>query len=164
MADENATEGTENTASDAAQSDSAQLGEGGLKALDAERKRATEAEKTAKALQAQLDALNDAKLTETQRLQKQLDELAANYAQAQKEAIRNRVIASEGVPASLAGFLSGDDEDSLIASARALKSAVAEASKPGTPAPDPSQGSGSAALPLNGDGIENALKNALGLR
>lgn len=164
MADEQATatvENAENTK--AVQSDSAELGEGGKKALAAERERAATAEKQAKALQAQIDELNNAKLSETERLQKQLDVLTDEHNAARAETTRLRVIAAEGIPESLAGFLSGDSEESLVQSARALKAAVAEASKPGTPAPDPSQGSGSAALPLNGDGIENALKNALGL-
>lgn len=164
MTEQQATESVETTeGTEVEQSDSVELGEGGKKALEAERKRATEAERQAKALQAQIDALDAAKLTETERLQKQLDDLSANYRTAQIEATRNRVIATEGIPASLSGFLSGEDEESLTASARALKAAVVEASKPGTPAPDPSQGGGAAALPLNGDGIENALKNALGL-
>ncbi|HCS2945573.1 TPA: hypothetical protein OQU49_004135 [Shigella flexneri] len=141
MADEQAApavESTENT--EAVQSDSDALGEGGKKALEAERKRASEAERSAKELQAQIDAINDAKLTETQRLEKQLAELQASYQASQIESARNRVIATEGVPANLADFVTGDSEQALQASARALLSAIAEASKPGTPAPDPSQG------------------------
>src|SRR5690606_12267915 len=110
MADEQAAqavESTENT--EAAQSDSVEaLGEGGKKALDAERKRAAEAEKQAKALQAQIDALNDAKLTETERLQKQLDALTADYQAAQVDAARNRVAAEEQIPAGLVGYLAGE--------------------------------------------------------
>ena len=119
-----------------------QLGDAGKKALDAERKRADEAEKTARSLQAQLQAKEDASLTETQRLQKQLDELHASYQAAQLDAIRNRVIAEQSIPPQLAGFVSGDDEAALVASAQSLKAAVAEATKPGTPTPDPSQGRG----------------------
>lgn len=141
MADEQAaqveaTEGTEQAPSDSGEA----LGEGGKKALEAERKRASEAEKSAKELQAQIDAINDAKLTETQRLEKQLSELQANYQASQIESARNRVIATEGVPANLADFVVGDSEAALQSSARSLLSAIAEASKPGTPAPDPSQG------------------------
>lgn len=141
MADEQAaqveaTEGTEQAPSDSGEA----LGEGGKKALEAERKRASEAERSAKELQSQIDAINDAKLTETQRLEKQLSELQANYQASQIESARNRVIATEGVPANLADFVVGDSEEALQASARSLLSAIAEASKPGTPAPDPSQG------------------------
>ena len=148
MADEQAAqavESTENT--EAAQSDSVEaLGEGGKKALDAERKRAAEAEKQAKALQAQLDALNDAKLTETERLQKQLDALTSDYRAAQVDAARNRVAAEEQIPAGLVGYLAGDDESAIRESAKVLKSAIAEAAKPGTPAPDPSQGASGAGV------------------
>lgn len=142
MVDEQAAQVAESAGSaEAVQSDSVEvLGEGGKKALEAERKRASEAERSAKELQAQIDAINDAKLTETQRLEKQLAELQANYQASQIESARNRVIATEGVPASLASFVVGDSEQALQASARALLAAIAEASKPGTPAPDPSQG------------------------
>lgn len=146
MADENTGEAVESTENaEAAQSDSVEvLGEGGKKALDAERKRATEAEKQAKALQAQIDALNDAKLTETERLQKQLDALTADYQAAQIDAARNRVAAEEQIPAGLVGYLTGDDEAAIRESAKVLKAAIAEAAKPGTPAPDPSQGASGA--------------------
>lgn len=140
MADEQATGVVDSADAYVEQSDSAELGDGGKKALDAERKRASEAEKQAKTLQAQIDALNDAKLTETERLQKQLDDLSSEYAKAQIESARNRVATEEQIPAGLVGYLVGDSEDSIRESAKSLKSAIAEASKPGTPAPDPSQG------------------------
>ena len=146
MADEQAAqavESTENT--EAAQSDSGEvLGDGGKKALEAERKARADAEKAAKDFKAQLDALNDAKLSETERLQKQLDALTADYQAAQVEAARNRVAAEEQIPAGLVGYLTGSDEAAIRESAKVLKSAIAEASKPGTPAPDPSQGAASA--------------------
>lgn len=116
------------------------LGEGGKKALEAERKRASEAEKQAKALQAQLDALNDSKLTETERLQKQIEDLSTRYEQAQLAETRNRVAVAEQIPSQLVGYLAGSDEAELIDSAQTLKAAIAEATKPGTPKPDPSQG------------------------
>ena len=93
---------------------------------------------------AQLDALNDAKLTETERLQKQLDALTADYQAAQIDAARNRVAAEEQIPAGLVGYLTGSDEAAIRDSAKVLKSAIAEAAKPGTPAPDPSQGASGA--------------------
>ena len=141
MADETTAEAVEAVETNTEQSDSGEvLGEGGKKALDAERKRATEAEKLAKELKAQVDALNDAKLSETERLQKQLDALTNDYRAAQVDAARNRVAAEEQIPAGLVGYLTGEDESAIRESAKVLKSAIAEASKPGTPAPDPSQG------------------------
>lgn len=145
MADENTGEAVEATESAVEQSDSAEgLGEGGKKALEAERKARADAEKAAKDFKAQLDALNDAKLTETERLQKQLDALTADYKAAQVDAARNRVAAEEQIPAGLVGYLTGDDESAIRESAKVLKSAIAEAAKPGTPAPDPSQGASGA--------------------
>lgn len=141
MADENTAEAVEAAETSTEQSDSGEvLGDGGKKALEAERKARADAEKAAKDFKAQLDALNDAKLTETERLQKQLDALTADYQAAQVEAARNRVAAEEQIPAGLVGYLTGTDEAAIRESAKVLKSAIAEASKPGTPAPDPSQG------------------------
>ena len=139
MADETTAEAVESTETSTEQSDSGEeLREGGKKALDAERKARADAEKAAKDLKAQLDALNDAKLTETERLQKQLDALTADYRAAQVDAARNRVAAEEQIPAGLVGYLTGDDESAIRESAKVLKAAIAEAAKPGTPAPDPS--------------------------
>ena len=102
MADENTGEAVEAAESAVEQSDSVEgLGEGGKKALEAERKARADAEKAAKDFKAQLDALNDAKLTETERLQKQLDALTADYQAAQIDAARNRVAAEEQIPAGL---------------------------------------------------------------
>ena len=146
MADETTTEAVESTEStEQAQSDSGEvLGDGGKKALEAERKARADAEKAAKDFKAQLDALNDAKLSETERLQKQLDALTNDYRAAQVDAARNRVAAEEQIPAGLVGYLTGDDEAAIRESAKVLKSAIAEAAKPGTPAPDPSQGASGA--------------------
>ena len=146
MADETTAEAVESTEStEQAQSDSGEvLGDGGKRALEAERKARADAEKAAKDFKAQLDALNDAKLSETERLQKQLDALTADYKAAQVDAARNRVAAEEQIPAGLVGYLTGDDESAIRESAKVLKSAIAEAAKPGTPAPDPSQGASGA--------------------
>ena len=141
MADETTAEAVEAAETNTEQSDSSEvLGDGGKKALEAERKARADAEKAAKDFKAQLDALNDAKLSETERLQKQLDALANDYKAAQVDAARNRVAAEEQIPAGLVGYLTGDDESAIRESAKVLKSAIAEAAKPGTPAPDPSQG------------------------
>lgn len=123
------------------QGDPAELGEAGKKALAAERKRADDAEKARRALEAQLQEKDNASLTETQRLQKQIEELQASYQASQLEAARSRVIATEGISPALASFVQGADEAELLASAQALKAALADATKPGTPIPDPSQGS-----------------------
>lgn len=145
MADEQGTEQAAPASAEVEQSDSVEaLGDGGKKALEAERKARADAEKVAKDLKAQIDALNDSKLSETERLQKQIDALTADYQAAQVDAARNRVAAEEQIPAGLVGYLTGADESEIRESAKVLKSAIAEASKPGTPAPDPSQGASSA--------------------
>ena len=104
MADETTAEAVEATETNTEQSDSSEvLGDGGKRALEAERKARADAEKAAKDFKAQLDALNDAQLTETARLQKQLDALTADYRAAQVDAARNRVAAEEQIPAGLVG-------------------------------------------------------------
>lgn len=149
MADEQGTEQTAPANAEVEQSDSSEtLGDGGKKALEAERKARADAEKAAKDYKAQIDALSDAKLTETERLQKQIDALTADYQAAQVEAARNRVAAEEQIPAGLVSYLNGGDEAAIRESAKALKSAIAAAAKPGTPAPDPSQGA--AGAPVGG--------------
>lgn len=142
MAEQDTSETTENQTPDAVekQGDPADLGDAGKKALDAERKRAHEAEKQAKLLQAQIDALNDSKLTEAQRMQKQIDDLTARYEEAQLSALRDRIAVEENIPAGLVPYLAGKDETELRESAVSLRAAIAEAAKPGTPKPDPTQG------------------------
>lgn len=139
------------------------LGEPGKKALDAERQARADAEKRLRDLEAQLNAANDEKLTETEKLQKQLNELQEQYETAQRTALRDRVAMDEQVPASLVGYLAGTTEAELRASAQGLTAAIAEAAKPGSPKPDPSQGgTGTTPPALNSDGLERALRAALG--
>ena len=135
------TEAPEGESQEQKQGDPAeQLGEPGKKALDAERKRAAEAEKRVKALEAQIEEKANASLSETERMQKQLEDLSSKYEAAQLASTRDRVAVSEQIPEGLIGYLAGTSEDEIRESAKQLKAAIAEAAKPGTPAPDPSQG------------------------
>jgi hypothetical protein len=142
------------------QGDPVELGDGGKKALEAERRRANALEKQLKAFQSQAEAQEASKLTELERAQKAANDAAAQLAEYQRTTLRQKVALEKGLPASLVNRLQGDDEDALSADADAL---LALLNAPTSPKPDPSQGA-KAALPLNGDGLEQALRNKLGIR
>jgi hypothetical protein len=84
--------------------------------------------------------------------------------QARREALRFRVAASSGISDEDAEiFLTGPDEESIKRQAERLVSLRTAAAAPGTPRPDPSQGATATPLPLNGDPIEKALRQKLGI-
>lgn len=124
------------------QSDSdGDLGEGGKKALEAERKRAAKAERDLKAMQARLDEIEAAKLSDLERAQKQATEAAAEAEKARAEVLRFRIAAKHGITDEDAElFLTGSDEDTLTRQAERLSARAAEADKPRSPKPDPNQG------------------------
>lgn len=153
-------EATVPTPADLVQGDPVELGDGGKKALEAERKRANAFEKQLKQFQAAAQQAEADKLSDLEKAQNAAREAAAQLAEYQKTAIRQKVALEKGVPANLVDRLRGDDEDSLSADADEL---LALLNKPTTPRPDPSQGA-KPALPLNGDALENALRSKLGIR
>ena len=142
------------------QGDPVELGDGGKKALDAERKRANALEKQLKAFQSEREAAEAAKLTELERAQKAAKEASERLAEYEKTTLRQKVALDTGLPAALVGRLQGDDEASLIADAESL---MALLKTPATPKPDPSQGAKGEAAALNGDPLLSTLKNKLGL-
>lgn len=114
-----------------------------------------------------LDQLEAEKLTETQRLQAQLDELSGKASAAEKANARLSVIASEGIPAEYQDLVHGDTPEALAASAKKAKELIDKANavsqKPLTSYRVNLDGDGSDALALNGSGIEDALKKKLGI-
>lgn len=79
------------------------------------------------------------------------------------ETTRLKVIASKQIPAEYHDLIRGDDEATLLASAEKV-SALLQANAAGERASFIIPGEGNAPkLALNGDGIEAALKNALGI-
>ena len=153
-------ETTAPTPADVVQGDPAELGDGGKKALEAERKRANALEKQLKQFQSERELAEAAKLSDLERAQKAAQEAAAQLAEYQKTAIRQKVALEKGIPANLVDRLRGDDEESLSVDADEL---LALLNKPTSPRPDPSQGA-KPALPLNGDSLEQALRTKLGIR
>jgi broad specificity phosphatase PhoE len=140
--------------------DSQELGDGGKKALQAERDARKQAEKTAAELSAKLKSFEDANLSELERAKKAADEAAAELASLRSENVRNKVALDKGVPADLVEFLTGDTEGDIAAKADLL---LARLNTPGTPKPDPSQGAKGEAAALNGDPLLSTIKSKLGL-
>lgn len=130
MADEeNITDVTETgSATDAGNLDDATtLGEGGQKALAAERKARAAAEKTAGAvtkerdrLAVRLQELEDRDKTEAQKLAEAKAAAESEAATARQELLRYRVAAAKKLPASLAARLQGSTEEEMAADADAL--------------------------------------------
>ncbi len=129
----------EGTATDAPET-TPDLGDGGKRALDAERRARRQAEKAAADAAARIKEYEDRDKTESQKLAEQLAALKAEAATARAETLRLRVAAETGLPADLHEFLVGDDEESVRAQARKLQAATAAATDPRRPAPDPTQG------------------------
>ena len=140
--------------------DPQELGDGGKKALSAERDARKAAERTAAELSAKLKSFEDANLSELERTKKAAEESAAELATLRKENVRSKVALAKGVPADLIEFLTGDSEEDVAAKADLL---MARLSAPGTPKPDPSQGAKIPDYALNGDPLLADLKNKLGI-
>lgn len=108
--------------------DDEKLREPGLKALQAEREAREQAEKSAKALQDQLDAIAAEKLTDEQKRQKATEDALsaqagadAARAAAEEQATRWRFAAVNGVPTQWVDRLQGATEEELAADWEALK-------------------------------------------
>lgn len=112
------------------------LGEGGKKALEAERTARATAEKTAKELQQQLDALNRANETAIEKAQREAKEAAEQAATASLDAFRTAAVKFGGISAEDADlFLTGTDVATLEKQAARLAERA-----PKSPIPDPTQG------------------------
>ena len=106
----------------APESDSPVLADPGKKALAEERRRAASAEKTAKALQAKLDALEAEKLSREEKAVKEAQDAAERAARAESEAMRWRIAAKHGISDEDAElFLTAADEETLSRQAERFK-------------------------------------------
>lgn len=112
------------------------LGENGEKALKAEREARAAAERSAAALQKQLDDIAAANLSDLEKAQKAAADAQAAADKATTEALRLRVAAKHGISDEDADlFLTGSDQETVERQAAAL---VARTST--SPKPDLSQG------------------------
>lgn len=98
------------------------LSDPGKKAIAEERRRAAQAEKTAKALQARLDAIEAENLTREEKALKERDEAAQRATQAEAEALKWKIAARNGISDEDADlFLTGSDEETLSKQAERFK-------------------------------------------
>ncbi|TXS08240.1 hypothetical protein EAO71_37200 [Streptomyces sp. ms191] len=109
------------------------LGEGGQKALAAERKARAAAEKSASAAQKKLDdmsrrlqAFEDRDKTEAQRLAERAQAAEAEAAKASSKLLRYEVASSKKLPPGWAGRLQGSTKEELEADADALLKELGE--------------------------------------
>lgn len=161
MSDATTTTTTDAPESSAAEvTETQELGDGGKKALQAERDARKAAEKANAELAAKLKEFEDSKLSDLERAQAQAAESAAELARLRTENVRATVALAKGVPADLVEFLTGDTEEDVAAKADLLMSRL---NAPTSPKPDPSQGAKGSATPLNGDPLLGAIKSKLGL-
>lgn len=115
------------------------LGEGGKKAIQAERDARKAAEKAASDLQAQLDAIKAAQMSDLEKAQAEAAKNAEEAASAKAEALRWRIAAKHGISDEDAEtFLTGSTEEALTRQAERLASLSTAA--PTTPKPDRTQG------------------------
>jgi hypothetical protein len=113
------------------------LGDPGKRAIVAERAKADAEKQRADTLQKQID---DAKLTTEQKAAADLEAAKAEGTEAKGLVEKYRIAAAKGLDLSLAERLVGSTTAELEADADKLKTLLG--AKPGTPAPDPSQGHG----------------------
>lgn len=96
------------------------LGEGGIKALKAEREAREAAEKELAEFRAEKQKAADAELSEVQRAQKERDDQAAENATLKATNARLAALAEHPVPKDYQDLVTGTDEASYLASAKKL--------------------------------------------
>lgn len=112
----------------------APLGESGEKALAEFKRRAREAERARKELEAKVQSFEDRDKSEQEKLAERATRAEAELQAARAETLRLKVAAEAGLPAELQEFLTAADEDGLKAQASKLKAVAAATAAPRTPA------------------------------
>lgn len=138
-----------------------ELGEGGKKALEAERKARAAAEKLAAEREAKLREYEDRDKSEEQKRQEERDRLARELAELTLAKNRAEVSASSSVPVDVLAGPASESADDILAFAQKLIAWRGEQSPPRLHVPTEGAQTN---IALNGDGIESALKSALGIR
>lgn len=135
------------------------LGEGGKKALKAEREARTAAERQAAEFKAELDRIRAANMSDLERAQLEAKNAQEAADRATADALRFRIATQHGISEEDAElFLTGSDADTLAKQAERLKARTAT---PTAPRPDLSQGAQQAPA-LNSDALTEALARAVG--
>lgn len=115
------------------------LGDGGKKALAAERQRAKAAERRASELEARLKEIDDAGKSEAERASERVAAAEKAATEAEQRALRLEIAAEKGLTSAQAKRLVGATREELEADADELLTTFGT-SKPTGPKPDPSQG------------------------
>ena len=105
--------------------------------LDRLREALAKANKEAEKNRHRLKEIDDAKLSEIEKAQRDAAEAAQELADLRRNSLRQKVALDTGLPAKWVGRLQGDSEEELAADAASI---LADLNKPRTPAPDASQG------------------------
>ena len=121
-------------------SDSEVLGEGGKRALQAEREARASAERRVQELETTLQSATDAHAQKLAELEEQVAAANAAASAVSVERDRTRVAYEAGLPTDLVEFLKGDSVEDLQASAETLLAHVAKGQEQVVPKPDLSQG------------------------
>lgn len=155
---------TPNDVAEATQAKSEEAPEETIKALRAALKSANAEAKENRLKATELDKIKQAQMSDLEKAQALAVENEKAAQSARAEALRWRVAAKHGISDEDAEmFLTGSDEESLTRQAERLAAFSDRASSPKTPKPDPAQGGSATPPALNGDGIEQALKQKLGI-
>lgn len=101
------------------------------------------ANKEAEKNRLRLKEVDDAKLSEIEKAQRDAAEASAELTNLRRDSLRQKVALDAGLPANWVSRLQGDTEEELVADAALI---LADLNKPRTPAPDPSQGPRTTAL------------------
>jgi len=113
-----------------------------------------------------LSEIEEASKTEAQKLAERAEAAERALADAQADALRSKVIAKHGIPEDYHEFVVGATEEELTAKAEKVQKLIeAQSDAPAATKHVAVLGEGKTPpLALNGDGIESALKNALGIQ
>ena len=112
-----------------------------------------------------LAEIEEASKTEAQKLADRAAAAEKALAEAQADALRSKVIAKHAIPEDYHEFVVGATEDELTAKAEKVKALIEAQNAPQATRHVVVADEGKTpALALNGDGIESALKNALGIQ
>lgn len=139
------------------------LGEGGVKALQAERDARQTAESALRQLRKDLASLTggDSQSSDpVAALADRFSTLESDFQAAQRAVLVRDLARDNGIsdPDDIALMESATDDATLQRLVARLK-----ANTPAVPRPDPTQGGSSAPVALNGDGLEQALRDKLGI-
>lgn len=110
-----------------------------------------------------LAEIEEASKSEAEKLAERAEAAEKALADAKADSLRLSVIAKHSIPEEFHEFISGATEEELVAKAEKVQKLIEASTTPATRHVVISGEGKSPALALNGDGIESALKTALGI-